>query len=150
MLISTSKFFKGNKIAQARGAPSNCTANHVLLVNNLHEKCITESPDGQNFGSTCTICNLHSLYNFALVLCVFVFSQSDTHFLFHVYIISVTPPIFRSSLAWLLVHWCYNCFVDCDLRTWELWYSAKWNLENLVKARHYSWCPTRWHKFSLQ
>ena len=104
MLISTSKFFKDNKIAQARGAPSNCTVNHVLLVNNLHEKCITESPDGQNFGSTCTICNLHSLYNFALVLCVFVFSQSDTHFLFHVYIISVTSPIFRSSLAWLLVH----------------------------------------------
>ena len=39
----------------------------LLLVNNLHEKHITEIQDGQNFGS------VHML---------FVFSQSDVHNLF--------------------------------------------------------------------
>ena len=40
----------------------------VLLMNNLHEKSITESQDRQNFDSTSTICNLHLCYNFAPVL----------------------------------------------------------------------------------
>ena len=40
----------------------------LLLVNHLHEKGITESQDGRNFGHICAICNLHSYYNFALVL----------------------------------------------------------------------------------
>ena len=33
----------------------------MLLVNNLHQKRITESQDGRNFGSARAICNLHSL-----------------------------------------------------------------------------------------
>ena len=40
----------------------------LLLVNNLHEKRIVESQDGQSFGTTRTICDLYSCYNFALVL----------------------------------------------------------------------------------
>ena len=38
-----------------------------LLVNNLHEKCITNSQEGQNLAMH-TICNLHSCYNFSLML----------------------------------------------------------------------------------
>ena len=40
----------------------------LLLVNNLHEKRIVESQDGQSFGTTRAICDLYSCYNFALVL----------------------------------------------------------------------------------
>ena len=41
----------------------------LLLVNNLHEKHITESQNGRNFNKQArAICNLHSCYNFALVL----------------------------------------------------------------------------------
>ena len=40
----------------------------LLLVNNLHEKLITETQEGRSFGSARTICNLHSCYNFALAL----------------------------------------------------------------------------------
>ena len=36
----------------------------LLLVNNLHEKRITESQDGRNFGSERAICNWHSCCNF--------------------------------------------------------------------------------------
>ena len=56
-----SKFFKDKKISQACSSYLHQIAQEImlLLVNNLHEKCITESQDGQNFGSTCTICNLH-------------------------------------------------------------------------------------------
>ena len=39
-----------------------------LLANNLHEKCISESQDLQNFGSGCTICSLHLCYNFTIML----------------------------------------------------------------------------------
>ena len=45
----------------------------LLLVNNLHEKCVIESQDGLNFGSTCAIRNLHVQYMKNAV----VFSQSD-------------------------------------------------------------------------
>ena len=50
----------------------------LLLVNNLHEKRIVESQDGQSFGTARAICDLYSCYNFALVLHenAPVFSQS--------------------------------------------------------------------------
>ena len=45
----------------------------MLLVNNLQEKCVIESQDGLNFGSTCAIRNLHVQY----MKNALVFSQSD-------------------------------------------------------------------------
>ena len=33
----------------------------LLIVNNLHEKWITESQDGLHFYNMCAICNLHQL-----------------------------------------------------------------------------------------
>ena len=56
----------------------------LSLVNDLHEKSMTESRDIRNFDSARAICNLHSYYNFALVFhekCT-VSSQSDAHNLF--------------------------------------------------------------------
>ena len=48
----------------------------LLLFNNLHEKCITEKQDRQNFGSACILfCNMLSYYTKTTL----VFSQSDTH-----------------------------------------------------------------------
>ena len=53
---------------------------NVLIITKLHmksccyliiismKKCSTESQDGRNFGSSRAICNLHSCYNFALVI----------------------------------------------------------------------------------
>lgn len=40
----------------------------LLLVNYVQEKCMAECLDKSNFGSTCTTCNLHVCYSFALVL----------------------------------------------------------------------------------
>ena len=45
----------------------------LLLVNNLHEKLITETQEGRSFGSARTICNLHSRY----IKNSLIFSQSD-------------------------------------------------------------------------
>ena len=58
-----------------------------LLVNNVHEKNIAESQDRRNFESVRAICNLHSCYNFALVLHenAPVFSQSEASNFFHVH-----------------------------------------------------------------
>lgn len=39
----------------------------LLIVTNLHKKCIPESQDGQNFWQR-AICNLHSCYSIPLVL----------------------------------------------------------------------------------
>ena len=56
----------------------------MLLVNNLHEKRITESQNGRDFGSARAICNctsvttLHSCY----MKNAHVFSQSDARNVF--------------------------------------------------------------------
>lgn len=53
----------------------------LLLVNNLHEKHIIESQDGQNFSIACASSNLH--FVITLHLCyiknVLAFNQSDAH-----------------------------------------------------------------------
>ena len=45
----------------------------LFLVNNLHEKRISESHDGRNLAAR-AYCNLHSCYNFAFVLHVKIYS----------------------------------------------------------------------------
>ena len=87
MLISTSQFFKDNKIVRALVFGKFISAYlhqialeiTLLLVNNLHEKRITDTQDRRHFGSERAIYNLHSCYNFALELHenALVFSQSD-------------------------------------------------------------------------
>ena len=60
----------------------------LLIVTNLHKKCIPESQDGQNFWQR-AICNLHSMLQ--LSTCVTekkhssVISKSDARNFLHVY-----------------------------------------------------------------
>ena len=42
--------------------------NHMLTVNNSHEKCITEGQEQQNVCRVQTICNLNLCYSLALPL----------------------------------------------------------------------------------
>ena len=53
----------------------------LLLVNNVHEKNITESGQTKFWKRLRAICNLHSCYNFALLLHEnsLIFSQSEVH-----------------------------------------------------------------------
>ena len=81
MLISTSKFdSRIVRVVRQREIT-------LLLVNNLHEKRISKSQNGQNFVARalfviCTrVTTLHSCYNFALVFMkiALVSSQSEAH-----------------------------------------------------------------------
>ena len=57
-----SKFFKDKKISQACSSYLHQIAQEIMLLldtNLMKNILLTESQDGQNFGSTCTICNLH-------------------------------------------------------------------------------------------
>ena len=63
----------------------------LLLINNLHEKRITDSQDRRHFGSTRAICNLHSRYNFTLV---FIQSYART---FSMYIINCIITVWLAN-----------------------------------------------------
>ena len=52
---------------------TNTSFSMLIIVNNLHEKCIAESQEWQNFGSVHAICNFHLSY----MKNALVFSQSD-------------------------------------------------------------------------
>ena len=58
---------------------TNSKRNHVTAFNNVHEKNITEVKTDELSKRARAICNLHSCYNFALVLHenAFVFSQLE-------------------------------------------------------------------------
>ena len=62
----------------------------LLLLNNFHEKQITEYQERRNFDSARAFYNLHLLYNFALVYMknALVFSQLDACN-FSIYIIRI-------------------------------------------------------------
>ena len=69
----------------------------LLLVNNVNEKSITENQDGRNFLMlACAFCNLHSCYNFALMLHenALVLSQSETRNVFHVHYYILSKCLF--------------------------------------------------------
>ena len=52
---------------------TNTSFSMLIIVNNLHEKCIAESQEWRNFGSVHAICNFHLSY----MKNALVFSQSD-------------------------------------------------------------------------
>ena len=83
VLISTSKFFKDNKNAWAHRASAICSLWKIYkcvlyqiaweimlsLVNNIHEKTSKRVKTDVTFDSADMLfCNLHSCYNFAIVL----------------------------------------------------------------------------------
>ena len=97
----------------------------LLLVNNVNEKSITENQDGRNF--ECAFCNLHSCYNFALMLHenALVLSQSETRNVFyvHYYILSKCLFVCRN---WLLVdlQMCWDPFFLVSL--WVVHFPGLW------------------------
>ena len=71
----------------------------LLLVNNLHEKLITETQEGQSFGSARTICNLHSRY----IKNSLIFSQSDVRNFFHLrYTVYMISPRFYVTRTFVI------------------------------------------------
>ena len=109
----------------------------LLLVNNVNEKSITENQDGRNFECLHALfCNLHSCYNFALMLHenALVLSQSETRNVFHVhyYILSKCLFVCRN---WLLVdlQMCWDPFFLVSL--WVVHFPGLWFKKALQEHR---------------
>ena len=121
MYVSTSIFFKDNKIARARRASAicslknlqvlitpKCRRNHVITCYNAHEKNIAEGQDRRNFESVrelfvfcLRVTTMHLRYDFAYVLHenALVFSQSEARtLLIMLFIYNTYPDLIRVKL----------------------------------------------------